>query len=235
MINISGAKPESVILDVGAGTGNYAISLLERGYHVTALEPEIEMIKQCTDASVKWLNATVYDIPLKDYTVDIAFVVNAIHHFRNVDNAFRELKRVIGSGTVVIFTFDPDIACRQWFFDYWPELMSYERTSYLPLERLKEILRISTGGSMTEYVYQLPNDFEDLFAAALWRRPKLLQDSNLRHVMSIFQSIDDISFYHGYHNLMCDVESGDWEKRYSELIKANEWDVGCRLLKLMMD
>lgn len=39
-------KEGDSILDVGAGTGNMAISLVQKGFHVTAMEPEESMAEQ---------------------------------------------------------------------------------------------------------------------------------------------------------------------------------------------
>ena len=38
--------PSSEILDLGCGTGNVAIPLAERGFHVHAIDPEPEMLRE---------------------------------------------------------------------------------------------------------------------------------------------------------------------------------------------
>ena len=233
IIKLTGAKSDSLILDVGAGTGNYSISLINMGYNVIALEPEKGMIEQCFDKRVNWICSSVYKIPLANNSVDTAIIVNAIHHFKDLEMAFLELKRVVGKGTIIIFTFDPDIACKQWIFEYWPSLVKYEHSNYLPINKLKYQILNAVGGNLEEYIYKLPSDFEDVFSAALWKRPSLLlESSEIKYAMSIFNSLDDTSFNCGLSKLRQDFISRKWEKKNQELLYVYEWDVGCRLLKL---
>lgn len=233
MIKLLDLKSNSTILDVGAGTGNYSISMLDMGYNVIALEPEKKMIEQCTDSRVQWINSSVYDIPLQNSFIDAAVIVNAIHHFKNIKKAFQELKRVIGQGTIVIVTFDPDIATKQWIFDYWPILIEYEYSNYFCINKLKELIINSIGVEIEEYIYKLPYDFKDIFSASLWKRPEmLLNNADLKYAMSIFNFMNEKSFNTGLQKLKDDITFHDWEKKYHYLIDEEEWDVGCRLLKL---
>jgi len=233
VIELLDMEPNSTLLDVGAGTGNYSISMLNMGYNVIALEPEKKMIEQCSDNRIKWINSSVDHIPLPNNSIDGAIIVNAIHHFKDIKGAFQELKRVAGKGPIVIITFDPNIACKQWVFDYWPELVKYEYSHYLDFDVLKQCIIAATGGKLEEYIYKLPYDFEDTFAASLWKRPHLLlEHDDLRYSMSIFSSMDDKSFNDGLNKLKRDIISHNWENKYYYLLDKTEWDVGCRLLKL---
>lgn len=235
IIKLLDIKSNSTILDVGAGTGNYSTSILDMGYNVIALEPEKKMIEQCSDNRLKWINSSVDNIPLQNNSVDGAIIVNAIHHFKDVQESFLELKRVVRKGPIVIVTFDPNIACRQWIFDYWPELIEYECSNYLNLDVLKRCIIDSTGGQLQEYIYKLPYDFEDIFSASLWRRPNLLlEHDDMKYAMSIFSSMDDKSFNDGFNKLKHDIIFHNWEDKYYYLLNEDEWDVGCRLLKIMM-
>lgn len=233
IIQLLDLKPGSTILDVGAGTGNYSVSMHDMGYNIISLEPEKKMIEQCTDTKIQWLHSSVESIPLYNNSVDGAIIINAIHHFSDIHKAFKELKRVIGKGSVIIVTFDSHIACKQWIFDYWPELIEYELSNYLDFNILKHHIVDSTGGKLVEYTYKLPYDFDDIFAATLWKRPQLLlEHKDIRYAMSIFSSLDNETFNNGLNKLKLDIISHNWEKKYTYLLDKDEWDVGCRLLKL---
>lgn len=59
-------KEGDSILDIGAGTGNMAIALAERGYKVTASEPEETMAQAIMDkAKVKGLPVSVHTKPME--------------------------------------------------------------------------------------------------------------------------------------------------------------------------
>ena len=235
IIKLLDVKSNATILDVGAGTGNYSVSMTDMGYHIVALEPEKRMMDQCSDSRIKWIHSSVYSIPLENSSVDGAVIINAIHHFEDIKKAFQELKRVIGKGTIVILTFDSTIACKQWVFDYWPTLVEYECTNYLEFEFLKYCVVNATKGKLSEYIYKLPYDFEDVFSASLWKRPNLLWEyRDIRYAMSLFESLDEASFQKGLNRLKYDVENHNWEKKYAYLLNESEWDVGCRLLKLII-
>lgn len=235
IIRLLDVKSNSTILDVGAGTGNYSVSIADMGYHIMALEPEKKMIDQCSDNRINWINSSVYSIPLENNSVDGAIIINVIHHFKDIERAFQEIKRVVGKGTIVILTFDSAIACKQWIFDYWPALVEYEYTNYMEFEYLKCCLVNVTKGELSEYIFKLPYDFEDLFSASLWKRPNLLWEyGDIKNAMSLFESLDEASFQKGLSRLKYDVENHNWENKYAYLLNENEWDVGCRLLKLII-
>lgn len=235
VIKLLDIEPNSTILDVGAGTGNYSVPMTDMGYNIIALEPEKRMMEQCSDNRIKWIQSSVCDIPLEDSSVDGAIIINAIHHFENINRAFQELKRVVGKGTIVIFTFDSAVACKQWIFDYWPALIEYECANYLEFSFLKHCIVNTTGGKLSEYIYKLPYDFKDVFSASLWKRPSLLwENSDIKYAMSLFESLDEAYFCEGINRLKYDVEYHNWEKKYAYLLDEDEWDVGCRLLKLII-
>jgi 16S rRNA A1518/A1519 N6-dimethyltransferase RsmA/KsgA/DIM1 with predicted DNA glycosylase/AP lyase activity len=63
------------IADIGAGTGNLTIMLLERGFTVTAVEPndemrEIGIERTATAQNVKWIKANGVDTTLADSYAD---------------------------------------------------------------------------------------------------------------------------------------------------------------------
>jgi SAM-dependent methyltransferase len=90
------------VLDLAAGTGKLTGSLLARGYHVTAVEPDLEMLaelhKRFPEAEA--LTGTAEEIPLPDASVDAVFVGQAFHWF-DVPKALAEIGRVLRPGGVL--------------------------------------------------------------------------------------------------------------------------------------
>ena len=92
-------QPGKWIADVGAGTGNYALALAERGYRVRAVEPSEVMLSQAkVHRRIQYSQGYAEELPLEDREVDAIICVNAIHHFRDLDRAVREMHRVCNGG-----------------------------------------------------------------------------------------------------------------------------------------
>ena len=99
-------KPNSKILEIGAGTGRYSIALAKEGYEVTAVElldVNVEILKE-NASNIK--NIKVYQgdalnlSMLKDNTYDMVLVLgpmyhlyNNEHHNRAIDEAIRLAKK----------------------------------------------------------------------------------------------------------------------------------------------
>jgi ubiquinone/menaquinone biosynthesis C-methylase UbiE len=106
---------ESVIADVGAGTGNYSVALAEAGFRVLAIEPSAGMRRQAKQhADVEWVAGTAEQVPLADASVDGVVSTLAVCHFADAQQAIGEMARICRSGSFVIFTFDCAVGRRTW-------------------------------------------------------------------------------------------------------------------------
>ena len=96
LITLLNLPKESIIADVGAGTGNYSNAIADRGYRVIAIEPSVVMQSQAQPhPQVSWLTAPAEAIPLPDNAVDGAIVMLALHHFQNIARGIKEINRII--------------------------------------------------------------------------------------------------------------------------------------------
>lgn len=75
------ATPEGTVLDVGAGTGRFAVALAPHVRHLTAVEPSPAMVRHLRDAlaAAGITNATVIEQRWEDVTVTPATVVLCAH------------------------------------------------------------------------------------------------------------------------------------------------------------
>jgi len=98
----------SVVVDVGAGTGNYSNSLAVLGYKVKAVEPSEVMRKQAVPSlNVEWLAGSAEIIPLPDASAAGVISTLAVHHFPDIRAAAAEMRRVCNNGPIILFTIDP--------------------------------------------------------------------------------------------------------------------------------
>ena len=94
--------PETVALDLGAGTGKLTRVLGERYRRVIAVEP-LDGMRSILEAVVpraETLAGTAEAIPLPDASVDAVFAAQAFHWFAN-DAAVAEIARVLRPGGIL--------------------------------------------------------------------------------------------------------------------------------------
>jgi ubiquinone/menaquinone biosynthesis C-methylase UbiE len=88
-----------------------------------AVEPSAVMRAQATPHErVAWLEGVAEQIPIADNGVGGVVSTLALHHFADLSQAFREMARVVGSGPIVLFTFDTAAVetLSLWMRDYRP-------------------------------------------------------------------------------------------------------------------
>jgi ubiquinone/menaquinone biosynthesis C-methylase UbiE len=97
--------PDSIIADIGSGTGIFTKLLLERGYTVYAVEPN-EAMRRKAEKQLKDLpgfhsvNGAAEATTLPDKAVDLVVCAQAFHWFNNPETK-AEFKRILRSGGYV--------------------------------------------------------------------------------------------------------------------------------------
>src|SRR5436309_2192340 len=100
------------IMDVGCGTGFYAIDLVERGNEVCGVDVSPGMIQQLRDKRnrlpISLLNSLWVirgdgeRLPTKDNTFDACIVIRALSHIENYRMMFDELWRVLKNDGILV-------------------------------------------------------------------------------------------------------------------------------------
>jgi ubiquinone/menaquinone biosynthesis C-methylase UbiE len=91
-----------VIADVGCGTGRFLRGLAERyGAIVLGLDPSRKMLaearREVGDARVRLIQGVAESLPLRDGTVDLAFLSMVYHHLSDRPAAIREFRRILSA------------------------------------------------------------------------------------------------------------------------------------------
>lgn len=92
--------PSRTVVDLAAGTGKLARLLVPSGARVVAVEPVASMREWLDGLGVEALAGTAEEIPLADGSAHGITVAQAFHWFR-VDEALREIHRVLAPGGVL--------------------------------------------------------------------------------------------------------------------------------------
>ena len=204
------------VLNVGAGTGSYEPA--DRS--VTAVEPSGEMIRKRRPGAAEAVQASADDLPFDDKSFDASMAILTIHHWPDKAAGLSEMRRVT-RGRIVLLTFDPQH--RPWLTDYLPELATLDEAQ---APRMSDYERWMGPVQITPVL--VPHDCSDGFLYAYWRRPAAYLDPHIRSGSSSFFAIGNAEA--GLQRLRRDLETGEWERRYAELLAHDEYDAGYRLV-----
>jgi hypothetical protein len=214
------------IVNVGAGAGSYE----PRDRAVTAVEPSAEMISQRPAGSAPVVQASAESLPFGDDSFDAAMGVLTAHHWADLSAGLNEMQRVARL-RIAMVAFDPEALEELWITaDYFPAMLELKRPSGAGSRELAALLPSTTTSPLP-----VPRDCADHFFAALWARPELLFDDEIVRPMWVWQGISEEARQAGRKRLAADLESGAWERRYGHLRRAQELDVGLRLVVSELD
>lgn len=216
MISAALGQAKSV-LNVGAGTGSYEPA----DRQVTAVEPSLEMIRQRDPAAAPAIQGSAENLPFEDDSFDAAIAILTVHHWADKAKGLSEMRRVT-RGPIVLLTFDPAHG-GAWLNDYFPELTALDEAQMPRMADYETWL-----GPVEISPVPVPHDCTDGFLYAYWRRPMAYLDARIRSGSSSFWKIENVD--RGLRKLADDLESGEWQRRYSELLTLDAYDAGYRLV-----
>jgi SAM-dependent methyltransferase len=209
------------VLNVGAGTGSYEPA----GRDVTALEPSREMIAQRPPGSPPVIEGVAEDLPFEDDSFDAAMALITVHHWNDAQKGLDEMVRV-ARDRVLVLTFTPVPPVELWMQrDYFPRILEFHAEMMMPIDGLAAML----PGASVEPV-PIPNGCTDGFWLAIYDRPEMHLDPNVRRASSSWHHMDQDEIDRGLAKLAADIESGRWDKRNGHLRTQADLDVGLRLV-----
>ena len=207
----------STVLNVGSGTGSYEPS----DRWVIAVEPSTTMIRQRPSNAAPTIQANAMALPFRAAVFDATLAILTIHHWPRKDVGLRELRRV-SRGRVVILTWDPS-SPGFWLTDYFPRILEIDRQIFPTLDEIERGL-----GRITVSNVPIPHDCSDGFLGAYWRRPEAYLDQRVRSAISTFSKLRDVTS--SLEQLGRDLKSGEWHRRYGNILTRSELDLGYRLV-----
>lgn len=212
------------VLNVGAGSGSYEPEHLR----VVALEPSRNMITQRPNDSHPVVQGMAEGLPFRDGAFDASLAILTTHHWRDVALGLGELCRV--SRRQVIVTWDPDwFAEKFWLIrDYLPQVGELER-GLATLSVVSDFFE-ARGQQANVQPLRVPADCTDGFFGGYWKRPEAYLDAAIRASISGLALLDPAVVARAMRALENDLDNGDWQRKYAELAKLDEADLGYRII-----
>jgi SAM-dependent methyltransferase len=208
----------SSVVNVGAGAGSYEPS----DRWVVAVEPSRVMLEQRCTGAAPTVQAVAEALPLGDDSVDAAMVVLSLHHWSDPQLGLAECARV-ARDRVVILTWDPASTGFWLVQEYFPDLLAVDREIFPSITDVASWL-----GSTSVVPVPIPSHCCDGFLGAYWRRPEAYLDPDIRRGMSSFGRLSNSM--DGLARLTADLKSGEWNRRFGQLLTQSELDIGYRLV-----
>jgi SAM-dependent methyltransferase len=210
-------RDAKTVVNVGAGTGSYE----PEDRFVVAVEPSDVMLRQRPPNAAAAAQAIAERLPFRDDAFDAAMAVLTVHHWSDQQAGLRELCRV-ARDRIVVLTWDPSNEGFWLTRDYFPQFLAADRTRLPPLERL-----LSGLADAHVITVPIPHDCADGFLGAYWRRPWAYLNPEVRRGISSFATCRDLS---PLQRLEDDLDTGEWQRRYGDLLDTEALDIGYRLV-----
>ena len=181
----------------------------------------MKMIAERSARSASVVQATAMSLPFQPDSFDAALAVLTVHHWPDKALGLSELRRV-ARRHVVVLTWDRAVP-GFWLTDYFPELLDIDRPLFPAVSDFEHVF-----GPVTVETIPIPHDCTDGFLGAHWHRHAAYLDARVRAAISTFSKLSDIE--PGVEWLRADLDSGEWRRKYGELLKKTELDLGYRLI-----
>jgi ubiquinone/menaquinone biosynthesis C-methylase UbiE len=161
--------PQTRVLDVGCGTGNYAATLTDATRcRVSGVDPSPRMLERARDAA-PWeslAQSSGESLPFGDDAFDVVMSTDVIHHIGDRDAYFREAARVLRPGGHLVTVTDSHDAIprRRPLSSHFPETVNIELRRYPPVSTLLE--EMASAGFVAPRVVEVSRDYvlEDIQA-----------------------------------------------------------------------
>lgn len=189
------SKTNELYLDIGCGTGNYTIALANTGLNFYGVEPSEHMlnIAKSQNREMNWLIGQAEEIPAGDNMFAGCIATLTIHHWADIEKAFKELYRVLKENAkIVFFTSTPKQMQGYWLNYYFPKMLEDSIKQMPSFETIKSAAANAGFVIKTTEKYFVKDDLKDGFLYVGKNRPELYFEEEIRKGISSFSALSNI-------------------------------------------
>ncbi len=204
LVKFTHIDQNSLLLDMGCGTGNYTNVLKPFVKNIIGLDLSIGMIKKAKNKypNLEYTNSNILWIPFRSEVFNGLYLIQVIHHISNKLDLFKEAYRVLKkNGYIAIHTCSHDQINTYWYTYYFPEGLKAELKRFLEIKDLIYLLK-KTGFSKIG----VKICYYD--TVILNQSPKNYLDKNFRNGDSFFSLMEEDEIEAGCKKLQDDIKSG---------------------------
>jgi len=130
-------EEEKILLDVGGGSGRFAVPLYEKGYNIVCLEKDFIPLKKLNrkNSGIKSVRADAADMPFKDNTFDCIIAVQIIDYLPE-EQFLKEITRILKNKRRLILTISNKNSLRNFL-----RKSNHKNFYKYSFEEMKEILK----------------------------------------------------------------------------------------------
>ncbi len=174
--------PGRRLVDVGGGTGNYALALKREGWEPVVVDRSPGMLSRAAAKGLQTVQADAQHLPFADESFDAVAMISMLHHVEDRSAALAEARRVLRRrGKLVLIGFTGEDSDSLWVLDYFPISRSWMGATHPPRSAFLEEL---PGAAMMTFQFA---DMDDASLAALSADPERVVDAASRGSTSYFE------------------------------------------------
>ncbi|MFX1258305.1 MAG: class I SAM-dependent methyltransferase [Promethearchaeota archaeon] len=204
LVKLTCIDSNSLLLDMGCGTGNYTAALKPFGKYVIGLDLSLGMIEKAIDkfSNLKYINGNVIDLPFRSELFDGLYAIQVIHHIKDKFVFLKETYRILRkNGIIAIHTCSHDQINTYWYTYYFPEGLKIELNRFLDFKELTLLLKkvgfSNIGVKVCYYDSVILN-----------QAPEKYLDKKYRNGDSMFALLTEDQIETGCKKLRKDIKSG---------------------------
>jgi SAM-dependent methyltransferase len=203
------------LVDIAGGTGNYGQVFAARGFRVFVVDASIEMLAYASRklGPGRCMAGDAMALPIRDASTDCAVIVNAVHLIEEPSRAFREARRIIRKGPLVLTAFTKENLASLFVYEYFG--LSVPITPRPPAAEVEDELK-QAGFSAVRFEPFVYTDTVDGSLNALHTNALHLAGPAYLRNTSFWHGIGEETRRRGLEALAADLRSGRLEERVKE-------------------
>jgi SAM-dependent methyltransferase len=200
------------LLDIGGGTGNYALVFSARGFRVVVVDASPDMLAHAVRklGPGRCVGGDAMALPIRDAAMDCAIMVNVVHLVEEPHRAFREARRVIRAGPFVLAAFTRENLAALFVYEYFG--LSAPLTSRPPAAVIQASLEEAGFSTVRSETYIYTDTVDGSLNALHTNALHLAGPAYLRNT-SFWHGLDEETRTRGLRALAADLRSGGLEER----------------------